>query len=111
MTALCAVLPFGHPTRALALAELGKLFAVDEPAPRHATAGASTFPPSGPARLRLSLETLIRAHDELVVALGERNEGAEVRREVRAMVLGTADELATWDQGLRNVIENMRGSS
>ena len=103
---LNAVLPPGHPTRALALAELGKLLAVDEPAPRPAAAGASAFPPSGPARLRLACETLIRARDELLISFGERNDGGEVGREVREMVVRVERELAAWGQGVRNVIED-----
>ena len=113
MTGLSAVLPPGHPTRALALAELGKLLAVDEPAPRPAatamTAAAVAFPPSGAARLRLACETLIRARDELLISFGERNEGGEVGREVREMVVRVEGELAAWDQGVRNMIEDRPG--
>ncbi|KAH9985658.1 SET domain-containing protein [Russula compacta] len=109
VTGLSAVLPPGHPARALALAELGKLLAVDEPAPRPATAGAAAFPPSGPARLRLASETLIRARDELLISFGERNDGGEVGREVREIVVRLERELAAWDQGIRNVIEDTPG--
>lgn len=116
MTGLTAVLPPGHPTRALALAELGKLLAVDEPAPRRATGAgaqelASAFPPSGPARLRLACETLIRARDELLISFGERNGGGEVGHEVREMVVRVERELAAWNQGVRNVIEDMPKST
>ncbi|KAH9026262.1 SET domain-containing protein [Lactarius deliciosus] len=107
VTGLSAVLPPGHPARALALAELGKLLAVDEPAP-HAAAG-TTFPPSGPARLRLACDTLIRARDELATSFGERNGGGEVGREVREMVVRVERELAAWGQGIRNVIEDTPG--
>ncbi|KAN0111816.1 hypothetical protein V8E52_008196 [Russula decolorans] len=107
VTGLTSVFPPGHPTRALALAELGKLLAVDEPAPRPAGAGASAFPPSGPARLRLACETLIRARDELLISFGERNDGGEVGREIREMVVRVERELAAWNQGVRNVIEDM----
>jgi hypothetical protein len=111
VTGLTAVFPPGHPTRALAVAELGKLLAVDEPAPRPAGAGAgaalaSAFPPSGPARLRLACETLIRARDELLISFGERNDGGEVGREIREMVVRVERELAAWNQGVRNVIED-----
>ncbi len=108
VTGLTAVFPPGHPTRALALAELGKLLAVDEPAPRPAAAaaGTSAFPPSGPARLRLACETLIRARDELLIGFGERNGGGEVGREIREMVVRVERELAAWSQGVRNVIED-----
>lgn len=110
VTGLTAVFPPGHPTRALALAELGKLLAVDEPAPRApagaGAVGSSAFPPSGPARLRLACETLIRARDELLISFGERNDGGEVGREIREMVVRVERELAAWNQGVRNVIED-----
>ena len=106
VTGLTAVLPPGHPTRALALAELGKLLAVDEPAPQPTAAGASVFPPSGPARLRLAGETLIQARDELLICFGERSGGGEVGREIREMVVRVERELAAWGQGVRNVIED-----
>ncbi|KAI0252893.1 SET domain-containing protein [Lactifluus subvellereus] len=109
VTGLSAALPPGHPARALALAELGKLLAVDEPAPRPTNAGAPAFPPSGPARLRLACETLIRARDELVISFGERNDGGEVGREVCEMVVRVERELAAWGQGIRNVIEDTPG--
>jgi hypothetical protein len=110
VTGLSAVLPRGHPVRALALAELGKLLAVDEPAPRGTnTAGTPEFPPSGAARLRLACSTLIRARDELMISFGERNDGGEVGREVREMVVRVERELATWKQGIRNVIEDTPG--
>jgi len=103
---LSAVLPHGHPARALALAELGKLLAVDEPAPRPLTStvgGEVPFLPSGPARLCLACETLIRAREELLISFGE---GSEVGREVREMVVRIERELAAWGQGIRNVIED-----
>ena len=103
VTGLSIVLPPGHPARALALAELGKLLAVDEPAPR---AAAATFPPSGPARLRLACDTLIRARDELAISFGEGSGGGEIGREVREMVVRVERELAAWGQGIRNVIED-----
>lgn len=106
VTGLSAVFSPGHPTRALALAELGKLLAVDEPEPRPAAPGASEFPPSGPARLRLAYETLIRARDELLISFGKSNDGGEVGREIREMVVRVELELATWGQGVRNVIED-----
>ncbi len=104
VTGLSILLPPGHPARALALAELGKLLAVDEPAPR--TVAVSAFPPSGPARLRLACDTLIRARDELAISFGERSGGGEVGREVREMVVRVERELAAWSQGIRNVVED-----
>ena len=110
VTGLTTVFPPGHPTRALALAELGKLLAVDEPAPRPTEAGAgsgtSAFPPSGPARLRFACETPIRACDELLNSFGERNDSGEVGREIREMAVRVERELAAWNQGVRNVIED-----
>ncbi|KAH9962254.1 SET domain-containing protein [Russula dissimulans] len=104
---LSAILPHGHPARALALAELGKLLAVDEPAPRSATAVAAgaeaAFPPSGAARLCLACEMLIGAREELLISFGE---GSEVGREVRETVVRIERELAAWSQGIRNVIED-----
>ncbi|KAI0263133.1 hypothetical protein BC834DRAFT_828026 [Gloeopeniophorella convolvens] len=106
-TGLSAVLPPGHPVRALAFAELGKLLAVDEPAPRpESPSTPATFPPSGAARLRLAGETLVRARDELMIGFGEHNDGGEVGREVREMAVRVERELAAWGQGIRNAIED-----
>ena len=75
--------------RALAFAELGKLLAVDEPAP---TAAKDAFPPSGAARLQLAYETLVNARNELLVAFGKQSGGGEVGAEVREMiVMGEAE--------------------
>jgi len=101
---LSAVLVPGHPIRALALAELGKLLAVDEPAP---TAAKGTFPPSGAPRLQLAYETLVNARSELVVAFGKR--GGEVGAEVREMIVRIEAELGTWRQGIKNAIEDTPG--
>ncbi|PCH45077.1 SET domain-containing protein [Wolfiporia cocos MD-104 SS10] len=104
---LSALLPGGHPVRGVALAELGKLLAVDEPAPRtDAPAQQNTFPPSGPARLKLAYETLVRAHDELVVGFGADNGGGQVGREVREAIVSLEKELGMWTQGIKNVLED-----
>ncbi|KAI0042812.1 SET domain-containing protein, partial [Auriscalpium vulgare] len=106
---LSAVLSAGHPIRALALAELGKLLAVDEPAPKNTspdTQGGGAFPPSGPARLRLAYDTLVQARAELRVGFGEQNEGGEVGLEIREMAVRVEKELAVWKQGVRNIIED-----
>jgi SET and MYND domain-containing protein len=56
--------------------------------------------------LRLAYETLIRARDELLISFGKSNDGGEVGREIREMVVRVELELATWGQGVRNVIED-----
>ncbi|KAF8173082.1 hypothetical protein BJ912DRAFT_1024948 [Pholiota molesta] len=92
-TGLSQVLVEGHPVRGVALAELGKLLSVDEPDPAHARApgesapstpdmgtppasrfsvdGPAPYPPSGPPRLKLAYETLLRARAELLIGFGE----------------------------------------
>ncbi|KZV72067.1 SET domain-containing protein [Peniophora sp. CONT] len=114
---LCGVLTPGHPVRALAWAEYGKLLAVDEPAPKGFVDGVPSapkaltepptsdaaeekelvaFPPSGAARLRLAREALVRARDELLCAFGVRNEGGEVGKEVRESLVAVERELDVW---------------
>ncbi|KAH9940697.1 SET domain-containing protein [Amylocystis lapponica] len=106
---LSLILPFGHPVRGVALAELGKLLAVDEvSAPTSSTAQA--FPPSGAARLRLAHETLVRARDELVVGFGMDNGGGQVGRDVREAIVRLEKELGAWTQGIRNALEDTRAS-
>ncbi|KAA1473083.1 SET domain-containing protein [Dentipellis sp. KUC8613] len=105
LTGISAILCPGHPIRALALAELGKLLAVDEPAPAPpSTAANAAFPPSGAPRLQLARDTLVRAHEELRIAFGEKNEGGEVGREVREILVRIENELGAWTQGVRNVV-------
>ncbi|KAI0064995.1 SET domain-containing protein [Artomyces pyxidatus] len=105
VTGISELLCRGHPIRALALAELGKLLAVDEPSPRDSKTN-TVFPPSGPARLRLAYETLVQAHNELKIGFGEENEGGEVGHEIREMAVRVEKELAVWKQGVKNVIED-----
>ncbi|KAL6299437.1 hypothetical protein BKA93DRAFT_742312 [Sparassis latifolia] len=100
---LTSVLSPGHPVRGVALAELGKLLAVDEPS-SPATGGETKFPPSGAARLRLAYETLVRARDELVVGFGSQTGGGLVGQEVRETLIRLEKELGVWTQGIRNVI-------
>ncbi|KAI0319151.1 SET domain-containing protein [Amylostereum chailletii] len=105
--ALSALLCPGHPIRALARAELGKLLAVDEPAPRDKqNETGNVYPPSGAPRLRLAYESLVQARAELLVGFGVRNEGGEVGREVREMVVRVERELAAWSQGVKNVLQD-----
>lgn len=121
------ILPYGHPIRALALTELGKLLSVDEPDPRHLTgesnlespgssvpsslrplAGAVPYPPSGPQRLRLAYETLVRARGELIVGFGGgKNEGGQVGAEVRKTLVEVEKELGVWKEGIKNAITDL----
>lgn len=91
--------------RGIALAELGKLLAVDEPSPL-SPPQTTSFPPSGPARLRIAYETLLRARNELLVGFGLENEGGEVGREVRANIVALEKELGVWATGIQNALED-----
>ena len=103
--------------RGVALAELGKLLSVDEPAPKHVVrAGQDTpsasgipqvaaYPPSGPARLKLAYDTLVRARGEVMVGFGAVSEGGELGNLVRTAIVDLEKELGAWSTGLRNVRE------
>lgn len=109
-TGLSAVLQKGHPVRSVAITELGKLLAVDEPEPRQSTSAveaALIYPPTGPARLNLAFETLVRARDELLIGFGTVNGGGQVGKEVREIIVSLEKELGAWKQGVRNVLEDM----
>lgn len=97
-----ALLDEGHPVRGVALAEFGKLLAIDEPGiPASATAAATTptFPPTGPQRLNLALETLKRALGELMIGFGERGEtGMRVREEAVRL----EKEMSVWRERIRH---------
>jgi hypothetical protein len=101
---LSALLCEGHPVRAIAFAELGKILAVDEPAPK-TRAPASTFPPSGAPRLKLAHETLVRARHETLIGFGKENDGGQVGQEIRAVIVSLEKEMQIWSYGVRNVIE------
>ena len=108
-TGLISLLTYGHPVRGIALAELGKLLAVDEPTPREHIAGAEatfSYPPSGPPRLKLAYETLVRARDELLIGFGRQNEGGQVGQGVRDDIVSLEKEIGVWKQGVRNVLED-----
>lgn len=112
---LSNILPFGHPVRAIALAELGKLLAVDEPSPKtpqevDSKSNMMTFPPSGPARLKLALETLMRAREELNVGFGKGTGGGQVGKEVRETIVRLESEMKTWSQGIKNAFEDARSA-
>lgn len=104
---LSAMLPAGHPVRGVALAELGKLLAVDE----LTDPSAKQFPPSGPARLRLARETLVQARAELLIGFGAANAGGMVGREVREAIVRLENELGAWAQGMRNALEDARAAA
>ncbi|KAF8157108.1 hypothetical protein B0H34DRAFT_849014 [Crassisporium funariophilum] len=124
-TGLSQILVEGHPMRGIALAELGKLLSVDEPNPTHldpnradrtATSPPSAlalnmtapaYPPSGPQRLKLAYETLVRARKELMIGFGGgNNEGGEVGQNVRKLVVELDKELSVWKTGVKNVMED-----
>ncbi|EIN09090.1 SET domain-containing protein [Punctularia strigosozonata HHB-11173 SS5] len=100
-----AVLRAGHPVRAVALAELGKLLAADEPQPPPSAEDA--FPPHGPPRLRLAHGTLLRALEELRIGFGGRNAGGEVGGEVREWVARLEKEMGVWRRGVRDALEDV----
>ena len=111
-TGLSSILHYGHPVRGVALVELGKMLAVDEPQPRTGETQAVIYPPSGAPRLKLAYEMLVKARNELVVGFGIRNEGGEVGRLVRESIVSLEKELGVWRQGVRNVLEDMpRGAA
>ncbi|KAF9060323.1 SET domain-containing protein [Rhodocollybia butyracea] len=114
---LSSILREGHPVLAIAITELGKLLAVDEPSPEEAHnvekagssrmgAGLSAYPPSGLPRLKLAYDYLLRARKMLLVAFGVVNEGGQVGREVREMVVALEKEIGVFKQGVRNVLED-----
>jgi hypothetical protein len=107
------------------LAELGKLLAVDEPKPAHihdphgpkAQASSSdlnpnspSYPPSGPARLKLAHQTLLQALQELKVGFGSagKQAGGQTGEEVRKMAVDVEKELSVWKDGVRNALEDQR---
>ncbi|KAI0746851.1 SET domain-containing protein [Daedaleopsis nitida] len=98
------LLPRGHPVRAVALGELGKLLAVDEPAPPRDTdsVAGGRFPPSGPARLKLAYECLVRAHEEMLIGYGKSAGGGELGREVRDAIVRLEAEIGVWTVGIKN---------
>jgi hypothetical protein len=99
----------GHPVRGVALAEMAKMLAVDEPEPRESSSplAAARFPPSGPARLKLAYETSIKARNELLIGFGLDNEGGQVGREVRESTVSLEKELGIWGQGVRAALQDI----
>jgi hypothetical protein len=131
---LNAVLSRGHPVRAVACAELGKLLAADEPAPAvvkpdgsiaavtkattsttattTAAKATSVFPPNGVQRLLLAKNVLAQAHEELVIGFGKEKdaEGGDVGREVRELLVRLEGELGVLKSGIRNVRQSERAA-
>ncbi|KAF8886043.1 hypothetical protein CPB84DRAFT_1685242 [Gymnopilus junonius] len=129
-TGLTQILVDGHPMRGIALAELGKLLAVDEPKPTHLQEAGSLlssqppaagtpfilnprikssppYPPSGPARLKLAYETLIRARQELMIGFGSgKNEGGQAGKQVRQLAVDIEKELMVWKDGLKMALQD-----
>jgi len=105
---LSSLLYEGHPVRGVAFAELGKLLAVDEMTPRTGALSAMEvpeFPPSGPPRLKLAYETLVRARNELLIGFGKANDGGQVGQEIREIIVSLEKEIGIWSQGVHNVID------
>ncbi|GJE86686.1 SET domain-containing protein [Phanerochaete sordida] len=107
-TGVGGILPFGHPVRAVAMAELGKLLAVDEPSPPTPADERGQFPPHGAARLKLAYQTLVQARSELLVGFGKANEGGQLGREVRDTLVQLEKELGVWTEGVKNALEDAR---
>jgi hypothetical protein len=99
------ILVQGHPVRGIAQTELGKLLAVDEPS-AHSSTSKPIFPPSGPPRLQLAYQTLVKARDQLLIGFGTVNGGGDVGQEVREEIVRLERELGVWREGVRNVIQD-----
>jgi hypothetical protein len=109
------ILPYGHPVLAVAITELGKLLAVDEPEPRDYRApGANTsaspsqpapYPPSGPQRLQLAFNTLLEAKQSTLIGFGIGNEGGEVGKDVRESLVRLEREIGTWKEGVEMAVQ------
>lgn len=109
MSALRDLYSEGHPVRAIAIAELGKLLTVDESSessqpPSQGNTNVEEFPPSGVKRLRLAHETLTRAYAELEIGFGPG--GGLVGIETLKLAREIDQEINVWRRGVRNVLEN-----
>lgn len=92
----------GHPVRGVALAELGKLLAMDPPEAPTSSQESGQIPLHGPQRLKLAMSTLVQARKELRIGFGD---GAEIVRMVEEMLTSLEKEMQVWQTGLRNVRE------
>ncbi|CAE6456718.1 unnamed protein product [Rhizoctonia solani] len=111
---ISAVLPAGHPVRAVIYAEFGKLLVVDEyypegqgpPEPTPAqldpkanltwVAGDEMGIPKGFERLRLAHHTLMQARQELVIGFGHSEQGGAVGKEVTELARRIEQEVNIW---------------
>ncbi|CAE6406863.1 unnamed protein product [Rhizoctonia solani] len=111
---ISAILPVGHPVRAVVYAELGKLLAVDEyypegqepPEPTPAqldpkanltwVAGDEMGIPKGFERLRLAHHTLMQARQELLIGFGHSEDGGAVGKEVTELARRIEQEVTIW---------------
>ena len=89
----------------IALAELAKILAVDEPSPRESNE-PGIYPPSGPPRLKLALDMFMRARNSLMIGFGTVNEGGEIGRHAREAIVSLEKEIGVWKQGVRNVLQD-----
>lgn len=118
---LAKILRFGHPVRALALTELGKLYAVDEPDSDSENHSLECITPAsgdnkdlfknyqhprGPDRLRRAVQVLQQAYNELCIAFGRKNNGGAVGIEIRETLSRLEKELAVWDTGIRDTLDD-----
>ncbi|KDQ60288.1 hypothetical protein JAAARDRAFT_191683 [Jaapia argillacea MUCL 33604] len=110
ITGLSSVLTEGHPIRGIALAELGKLLIVDEPEPLDLSSPSAVeenkkrYPPSGPPRLKLAYDTLVRARNELLIGFGSASDGGQVGRDVRECLVRVEAEVGTWKEGVKEAL-------
>ncbi|CAE6461936.1 unnamed protein product [Rhizoctonia solani] len=111
---ISAILPVGHPVRAVVYAELGKLLAVDEyypegqeplePTPAQLdpkanltwVAGDEMGIPKGFERLRLAHHTLMQARQELLIGFGHSENGGAVGKEVTELARRIEQEVTIW---------------
>jgi hypothetical protein len=98
---LLELLVKGHPIRGIAIAELGKLLCVDEPASTRETNEKVIFPPHGYQRLALAKDTLIRAMDEVEIGFGPG--GGDLGDAIRSLLENTDREMAVFRKGVENL--------
>lgn len=98
--ALELLLPYGHPVRGIALAELGKLLNLERDdtqdassAPTAPDSAAPFLPRELAGRLHLARETLVKALSELRVGFGAEGGGGMVGRELVVLVEGVTREM------------------
>ncbi|KAK7034676.1 hypothetical protein VNI00_012318 [Paramarasmius palmivorus] len=111
VTGLTGVLHPAHPVLGVALAELGRLLAVDEVAAPEGTDASSNspttvYPPSGPARLKLAYDTHVRALSILKIGFGTKNDGGNVGKAVREDIVRLEKEIEVWKTGVKNVLRD-----